>query len=71
MATQADPDHDFYLMQIRMQIMDPDFYLMRMWIRIQLFTLMRTLMQMLLFCADPDQAQVIISQKNFFISIIS
>ncbi len=67
MATQADPDHDFYLMQIRMQIMDPDFYLMRMWIRIQLFTLMRTRMRILLFCADPDQAQVIISKKKIFI----
>jgi hypothetical protein len=37
---------------------DPDFYLMRMQIRIRLFTLMRILIRILLFCGDPDPTEV-------------
>jgi hypothetical protein len=37
---------------------DPDFYLMQMLIRIRLFTLMRILTRILLFCADLDPTQV-------------
>jgi hypothetical protein len=40
----ADPDHDFYLM--------------RMLIKIRLFTLMQIRTRILLFCAYPDPTQV-------------